>query len=54
MNQLNTKGQKHGLWKEYSSNGKLWYKGTYLNGQRHGLWEEYYSNGKLETREFYL
>jgi len=54
MNQYNENKQRHGLWEDYYSNGKLLWKGTYLNGQRHGFWEWYYDNGKLETREFYL
>jgi len=54
MNQYNENNQKHGLWESYRSNGKLMYKGSFINGQRHGFWEYYYSNGQLEKREFHL
>jgi len=55
MNQRNTKGQRHGLWECYWSNGKLMYKGSYINDERHGLWEEYYhENGKLWDKGSYL
>ena len=43
---LNDKGQAHGLWERYYSNGNLEYKGLYVNGKRHGLCESYWSNGK--------
>jgi len=54
MNQRNTKGQKHGLWESYWSDGQLLRKGTYINGKRHGLWESYHENDELQTREFHL
>jgi len=54
MNQRNTKGQKHGLWEDYHDNGKLSWKGTYLNDKRHGFWEDYYPDGQLRDKEFHL
>ena len=36
----NDKGQRHGTW-EYYYNGKIWYKGEYLNNQQVGLWKRY-------------
>ena len=56
MNKFNEQGQKHGPWEEewYWFNGKLKYKGNYLNGQKHGLWEEYWSNGGLEEIRYYI
>jgi len=50
----NKKGQPHGLWELYLSNGQLYFKGNYINGQAHGLWEWYHSNGKLESKEYYI
>ena len=47
MNGFNEKGERHGPCEVYLSNGKLWYKGTYVNGERHGLFEEYWHNGNL-------
>ena len=46
INQKDENGKKHGLWKAYHDNGKLWYKGEYKNGKSHGLWELYHENGK--------
>ena len=47
VNQTNDKGQRHGLWKKFWYNRKLWYKCNYQNGKYHGIYECYYSNGKL-------
>ena len=51
---LNAKGQAHGLWERYYSNGNLFYKGEYINGKRHGYWESYYYNGNLCYKGSYL
>jgi antitoxin component YwqK of YwqJK toxin-antitoxin module len=53
MNQRNAKGQKHGPW-EYSDNGKLSNKVTYVNGKIHGSWESYYTDGKLCSKGTYI
>ena len=45
INLYNEKGEKHGYWEYYFGNGKLSYKGSYLNGEKHGYWESYYDNG---------
>jgi len=29
----NKEGQAHGPWEYYYPNGKLWYKGKYINGE---------------------
>ena len=47
INLYNAKGEKHGLWIDYHSNGQLWYKGHYVNGKKEGYWEWYYFNGQL-------
>ena len=49
-NQRNKDGNQHGYW----SNGKLSYKGNYLNGERDGYWEDYYSNGRLYNKGNYI
>jgi antitoxin component YwqK of YwqJK toxin-antitoxin module len=54
MNEYNEQVQKHGPWKNYWSDGKLNYKGNYLNGQKHGPWEGYWSDGKLNYKGNYL
>ena len=51
---LNDKDQQHGLWEEYYYNGKLCYKGEYLNGKRHGLFERYWNNGNLMLKGSYI
>ena len=50
----NEKGQAHGLWERYWSNGNLEYKGLYVNGKRHGLCESYWSNGKPYYKGSYI
>jgi len=46
----NDKGQAHGYWEVYWADGKLRFKGNYVNGHRHGLCESYYTNGQLESK----
>jgi antitoxin component YwqK of YwqJK toxin-antitoxin module len=41
---------KEGYW----SDGKLNYKGNYLNGELHGPWEGYYYDGKLYEIRYYI
>jgi antitoxin component YwqK of YwqJK toxin-antitoxin module len=50
MNQFNRKGQRHGPWEEYFSNGQLQQTNAYMNGDLHGDWESYYQNGALRTK----
>ena len=47
MNQYNENGVKHGPWEGYHGNGKLAFKGTYINGNEYGLFGYYYINGNL-------
>jgi len=47
INLYNAKGEKHGYWEDYHSNGQLWSKGNYVAGNRHGYFEVYYYNGNL-------
>jgi antitoxin component YwqK of YwqJK toxin-antitoxin module len=54
MNQFNDKGQKHGYWEDYWSNGSLFYKGNFINGERSGHWELYNENGVLDVKKFHL
>jgi antitoxin component YwqK of YwqJK toxin-antitoxin module len=50
----NEKGQAHGHWEKYYPNGKLDYKGNYINGKRYGYWERYYSHGDLCFKRNYI
>jgi antitoxin component YwqK of YwqJK toxin-antitoxin module len=54
INLYNERGQRHGYWEEYYSNGQLRNKGNYVNDNRDGYWEEYYSNGKLWRKGNYV
>ena len=54
INLYNEKGERHGYWESYWSNGQLWYKGNYVNGQRHGYFESYYDNGQLMYKGDYV
>ena len=50
----NEKGELHGCWESYYSNGQLHFKGNYINGKLHGYSESYYSNGKLKSKIYYI
>ncbi len=54
MNELNEKGEYHGYWEEYWSNGELWYKTNFINGVEIGYCEIRLSNGDLFYKGFYL
>ena len=53
INLYNEKGEKHGLWEDYYSNGELHYRINYANGKEHGVWESYYRDGQLNYRGNY-
>ena len=53
MNAYNNKGEQHGPWEIYFSNGPLDWKGEYVNDLEHGLWESYWSNGNLHYKGEY-
>lgn len=59
INQVDSLGRNHGLWRYTSADSSLAIYGYYSHGLRHGLWRyleddnkliwaEYYVNGKLE------
>ena len=50
---LNDKGQAHGLWEEYYSNGNLRWKGSFINGNRIGLWLWCNNDGSNREIRFY-
>ena len=50
----NDKGEPHGYWEVYYFNGKLMFKGNYLNGKEHGYWERYCDNGQLWYKGNYV
>jgi len=42
-----------GKWKYYHQNGKLHYKGKYIEGKRTGKWKGYHNNGKRKFKGKY-
>ncbi len=50
----NDKGEKHGSWEYYWSNGQLSYKGNFVAGKEHGSWEVYWNNGQLKEKTYYI
>jgi antitoxin component YwqK of YwqJK toxin-antitoxin module len=53
-NQTNQYGNPNGYWEYYYDNGKLAFKGNYVNGNRHGYFESYWSNGQLFYKGNYV
>ena len=45
---------KSGPWKDWWANGKIRYKGAYVNGQKSGFWHEWDKNGILRFESLYL
>lgn len=54
INLYNAKGEQHGYWEVYFSNGQLGYKGNFVNGKLHGYLEQYYMNGQLRLKGNYV
>jgi antitoxin component YwqK of YwqJK toxin-antitoxin module len=51
---VNEKGERHGIAKEFYSNGNLEFVINYKNGIMHGFVKGYYENGKLRTEANYI
>ena len=49
----NKKGQKHGHWKSYWTNGQLRWLRSYINGEQFGLSEWYDADGILINKQYY-
>jgi antitoxin component YwqK of YwqJK toxin-antitoxin module len=54
INLFNAKGNRHGYWEDYWSNGNLMHKGNYVDGKENGYWESYWSNGNLDYKGNYV
>ena len=54
MNEYNEQGEPNGPWEEYYSNGKLYWRGNYVNGKASGLFERYWSDGNLWYKKNYV
>lgn len=46
-------GKRHGEWRYWYSDGKLWSVGQYHHGKRHGISEVYFSNGRMRYKGSY-
>ena len=49
----NSKNKAHGLWIFYSNNGKIRFKGKFINGLEHGYWIINRTMSKSKVR-FYI
>ncbi len=49
-----SRGQEHGKWVGYHTNGEKKYEGTYEQGFQAGKWVYYNASGKKELEEMYL
>ena len=54
INLYNEKGERHGYWEDYYTDGQLSSKGNYVNGKEHGYWEYYWNNGQLMFKVNYV
>ena len=54
INQLNSSGKKHGIWKKTYDNGNLRYSGEFSNDIPIGIFYYYYKTGELQLeKEFF-
>jgi len=49
FNQIGEKGLKQGFWKKYYPDGKLKYRGQFLNDKPTGVFYRYYEKGPLQS-----
>lgn len=54
LNRKDGKGLKHGLWKEFYSNGLVKTEGMYVHGKKNGYFKEYGKKGELINTVKYL
>ncbi len=50
----NAKGEAHGFWELYFDNGKLFYKGNFINGKEDGWFKENHLSGKTDMRGYHI
>jgi antitoxin component YwqK of YwqJK toxin-antitoxin module len=51
---VNNKGQRHGLWKVYSSDGSLSFEGNFNNNKQQGIWLYCNYQGNIKHKLFYI
>ena len=49
----NQKGQQHGYWEMYYTNGSIGLKSFYYNGKPHG-YSEYYWKNELDYKKYHI
>ena len=52
--EINDKGQQHGRYISYYSNGNIMHKGHFKNDFAHGLWEYFYQDSTLMHKGEYI
>ena len=50
----NEEGHKHGTYRAWYANGKLWLEAIYKNGRLHGKYKEWYSDGMIKYETGYI
>ena len=54
VNDVDTKGNKQGIWQKTYNNGTIRYKGQFKDNIPYGIFNYYYSTGELEIeKEFF-
>jgi len=48
--QLNSKGQREGIWEWFFENGNIYWRISYKKGKRDGIEEGFYSSGNIQIR----
>jgi len=51
--QLNSKGEREGLWEVFYPNGNIHYRTPYKEGKMDGIKERFYENGNIKCRTPY-
>ena len=54
INKYNEKGNKHGYWETYYTNGNLWCRGNYVDGLLDRFWEVYLYSGVIGHKGCYV
>jgi antitoxin component YwqK of YwqJK toxin-antitoxin module len=54
VGEFDEKNLRNGYWEGYFSNGKIKWKGNYINGKKDGYWVIYYFNGNLMWKGNYV
>lgn len=53
INKTDAQGRQQGLWVSYWNDGKVYWRGHFLNNIPYGFWERYYKNGDIEFKKLY-